>query len=232
MKLRFLFVPLAALTLFSIPAWADSVATIDVTASLISSSSYDGLILNYQSPTWFVTGQILFDMTTGIVTDLELVPSGSLQMNMSLLGPGGVTAQFSTQGTAGCYWFGAGADYGECFYHAQVGSASVSFVTIIFSPTFTVGQSWGACADRYTLYPGIGYEMGQGPCPGTSGVGIGDDGGRVYTLLDNSSSGRLTVTAINEVNVPEPNSLGLLTSGLLMTLGFAFRKPRQSADRA
>jgi PEP-CTERM motif len=221
MKLLFLF---AALTLFAIPTFADSVATIDVTASLIPSSSSTGLSYIFQPPSLFVTGQILFDLTTGIQTlgpDPGLIPNGSIQMNMSLSGPGG-TAQFSTQGAAYCIWLGESVGYGECFYHAQVGSASVSFATIIFSPTFTVGESWGACAVRDTFYSDIGvHEAGQGPCPGTSTATVGNDSGVVYTLLDNSSSGRLTVTAINEVNVPEPGSLCLLTAGLL---GLAARR--------
>jgi len=232
MKLRLLFLPLAALIVFSIPACADSVATINVTASLIPSSTLTmgGVSAVFQPPSLFVTGQILFDLTNGIQNlGPDPPPNGSVQMNMSFLGPGGATSQFSTQGTGYCIWLGSGAQYGECFYHAQVGSASVSFGTIIFSPTFTVGESWGACAVRDTDYLDSGvHEMGQGPCPRTSTASFDNNDGVVYTLLDNSSSGRLTVAAINEVNVPEPSSLCLFTTGLLMTIGLAFRKARLS----
>ena len=189
------------------PARADSIATINVSASFTTGGLSNPPILNYQPPTLFVTGQIFYDMTTNSL----------IGVNMSLLGPAGSTAQFSSQGYGGCsIWIND--MYEECGFSGGSGSAFVEFGIINFSPTMAVGDTWGACAARYTLYPNGDMQMGQGPCPMTSSAGFDNVAGFIYTLPDNSSSGQLTVVSIS---TPEPSTLLLLATGLLALIGLA-----------
>lgn len=182
------------------PAFADSIATINVSASFIPGEQY-------QPPTLFVMGQIFYDMTTNSL----------IGMNMSLLGPAGSSAQFSSQGYGGCSMWIADM-YEECGFSGGSGSAFVGFGIINFSQTMAVGDTWGACAQRTTIYPNFDYQSGQGPCPGTSTAGFDNIAGVIYTLQDNSSSGQLTVVSIS---TPEPSTLLLLATGLLALIGLA-----------
>jgi hypothetical protein len=192
-----------------VPAFADSIATIQVEASLIAGP--EAFVNQFQEPTLFVSGQIFLDLTTafGPVT-LDPPPNPFLGANLLFSGPNGTFYEI-VSGTGTCPEIGVPGLF-TCYLNAP----GFHFETHAIPSTIGVGTTFGACATRFTQYPDGVIAMGSGACGETSTVSFLGNSGFVYTLENGSSSGTFTVTAIT---TPEASTLPLLAAGLAALLG-------------
>jgi hypothetical protein len=191
------------LVLQIVPASADTV-TLQVDASLVSGNGDDAI---YSQPLLYVTGQIFLDLATafGPVT-LDTPPNAVLGVNLLFTGPNG-SFQETTSGTGYCPEVGSTPGF-TCHFNAP----GFAFQSFLVSLPLAVGQTFGACSARNTIYPdGTSVFGSSGVCGITSSVNFLGNSGQVYSLKDGSSSGTFTVTAIS---TPEPSTLPLLATGL------------------
>ncbi len=214
-KVHFSIPVLLFLFLFPVLARADSIATIDVSASFIPSQVFFG-----NGPTLFMTGQFTLDEDTKTI--------GS--WNLGFLGPLGATYQLSAQNggvaTAQCVAivpcpvavippFNTAPTWIFSFGN---GIASTTMYTTFISPVFLfTGESLPLCANQNTFYPsGIdGISFG---CGVTSGASFDNMTGFVYQSSDSTtSSGNLTVVSV--VQTPEPAESTMLLFGIAIILG-------------
>jgi hypothetical protein len=184
---------LALCLLSAAPSRADSIATLDLSAALVTTS--DPYVANGDDlPSLFVTGQIFYDITTATALGTEL----------SFLGPEGANHQFSSQAQD----ISGFCDYIQCQFSAGDGVASLSIVSGYFvgGPSFVVGNDFVVCPISDTLYGSL--DVHSIPCSAGSIAIFDNIYGVVYSLPDGNSTGSLTVAAI-----PEPNLLILLLTG-------------------
>jgi len=198
------------LVLQTVPAFADSIATIQVDASLIAGP--EGLINQFQPPTLFVSGQIFLDLTTAFQpVSPNPPPNPFLGANLLFSGPNGNFSE-TVSGTGNCSEVGGIPGFFTCFLNAP----GFHFETNGIPSTIGVGSTFGACATRFTQYPDGVIATGSGVCGETSTVNFLGNSGFVFTLENGSSSGTFTVTAIS---TPEASTLPLLAAGLAALLG-------------
>jgi hypothetical protein len=184
---------LALCLLSAAPSRADSIATLDLSATLVTTN--DQYVANGDDlPSLFVTGQIFYDITTATV----------LGTGLSFLGLEGANHQFSSQGQD----ISGFCDYIQCQFSAGDGVASLSIVSGYFvgGPSFVVGNDFGVCPISDTLYGSL--DVHSIPCSAGSAASFDNIDGVVYSLPDGGSTGSLTVAAI-----PEPSILILLLTG-------------------
>ena len=196
-------------------AYADSIATLDLSASFVPLDPSSGAAIFGNGPLLFVTGQFTLDEDTGEISS----------WNMSFLGPLGATYQLSPQN--------GGAASASCS-PAVLPCGSISMATWDFSfgngtaslnlSTFKLTDSslpffpqevLQLCGAVFTLYPG-GVLVGTQPCFITSTASFAGQNGAIYQLPNSFSSGTLTVSSV--VSTPEPSE----SSGLLLGLALLF----------
>jgi hypothetical protein len=205
------------------PARADSIATIQLDASLIGGHEDPGGFNVFQTPTVFVSGQIFFDLTTGFIpVPPGAPPNAVVGINLTFSGPNGSLTQ-TTGGSGICEELGFLPGSFTCYFNGP----GFTFQTNVVSAPLAVGSTFGACSVRTTLYPDGGVGLGSGICGETSNVDFLGTPGFVYSLENGPSSGTFTVTSIS---TPEPSALPLLGAGLAALLGLKLR--RRSALRS
>jgi hypothetical protein len=198
-------------------AYADSIATLDLSASFVPLSPSGGAALFGSGPTLFVTGQFVLDEDTSTISS----------WNMSFLGPLGATYELSAQNGGVS---GASCLFGpisEClsgpllsnvawsFFFAN-SVASLNVETNLGELPFFTGETVQLCAASFTIYPG--NVVGEPPCLGTSYASFDNESDVVvYQLPNGFSSGTLTVSSV--VSTPEPSESTTLFLGMAIIFG-------------
>ena len=199
-------------------AYADSIATLDLSASFVPINSLGSAAIFGNGPSLFVTGQFTLDEDTGVISS----------WNMSFLGPLGATYQLSPQdgGMASascrpglpCVPPGP-LDFATWNFSFGNSTASLDIVTLRLTNSslpFFPQEVLQLCAAPLTIYPGNVIVGGDQPCDSTSSASFAGQNGVIYQLPDGFSSGTLTVSSV--VSTPEPSE----SSGLLFGLAIFF----------
>ena len=218
MRKTLLGTPVLLLCFIPALARADSIATVDVSASFVPSSDFGVVGVFGSGASLFVTGQFTLDETSNTISS----------WNMTFLGTGGATYQLSPQdggvATVQCtstpctpFWI----------LHFSNSNALLRMDVLFHQPLFQPGATLLLCPVQLTLYPS-GNVVSSPPCNVTSSASFDNQSGVVYTLPDGvTSSGFLTVVSV--VSTPEPHSSTLLL-GIAIVLG-SFLKGRRGSAR-
>ena len=198
-------------------ARADSIATLDLSASFVPIDPTSATAIFGNGPSLFVTGQFTLDEDTGEISS----------WNMSFLGPLGATYQLSAQNggmaSASCQLVPScvsGGPFGVARWNFSFGNSTASLDLFTLNLTgsslpFFTQEVLQLCAAPFTLYPG-GVLVGTQPCGITSSASFAGQNGVIYELPNSFSSGVLTVSSV--VSTPEASE----SSGLLLGLAVLF----------
>ena len=220
---------LMSVILFPPPARADSIATLNVSASFILSPINSGFVTFGSGPSLFVTGQFTLDENTSTISS----------WNMSFLGPLGATFQLSAQngGVASAFCeldvpCPTTPSFGDWIFTFSNSSASVQVDTLPGSTTpFFTGETLQLCPVTTTIYPGnviVEFPFcsitGHASFDGVTGnlfalpIGPASGGGPINGTI---SSGTLTVTSV--ASTPEPSESATLLFALAIMFGCIVR---------
>ena len=224
--------------LFPALARADSIVTLDLSASFVPRNSHDMAIVG-SGPTLFVTGQFTVDEVEANTSMGTVIASMSVlpQWNMTFLGPAGASLQLSPQngGVGGCPVVKGTQDCTLGLTDISFGNSSASLFIEIFagySPLFT-GENLQFSQASETVYPGHNV-VNSPPCLTTSTASFENQRDAVYSLIGpggceggvcdtGPSSGFLTVASV--VSTPEPPESTALLLGIIFIFGCSvFRK--------
>jgi hypothetical protein len=191
-------------------ARADSIATLDLSASFVPDAIFGN------GPSLFVTGRFTLDEDTSTISSF----------NMSFLGPLGATSELSAQngGVASAF---TNTDFWSFSFANASASLEINTLNGTGTMPFFTGEILQLCGAPFTVYPG-NVVVGTQPCVRTSSASFDNQTGVIYQLLNTFSSGTLTVSSV--VLTPEPSE----SSGLLLGLAVLFVcmtfKTRRRAD--
>ena len=197
-------------------AYADSIATLDLSASFVPLDLSSGAAIFGNGPSLFVTGQFTLDEDTGVISS----------WNMSFLGPLGATYQLSPQNggmaSASCSppVLPCGsislAEWNFSFGNSTASLNLSTFKLTDSSLPFFPQEVLQLCAAPATIYPGNVVVFSEQPCEGLGSASFAGQTGVIYQLPNSFSSGTLTVSSV--VSTPEPSE----SSGLLLGLALLF----------
>jgi hypothetical protein len=196
-------------------AHADSIATLDVSASFIASQNFG------TGPFAFLTGQFTLDEDTKIISS----------WSMTIVGPAGATYTLSAQNggvaTAMCPFGSLPCPYPAPFpmttnpgwtFSFSNGSTGIFMDTLYNSAVpFFAGESLQLCPLQNTVYPS-GFDAVSPACAFTSSAIFNGGTAFMYELEDNSSSSGI-LTVVSVTSTPEPAESTMLLVGIAIIFG-------------